>query len=423
MNNKKSILKIWACLLFALQISSFDSQENNKIKKTVSQQDLLVQASKWDNNEKNQYHFEENKGQVKELQTGKTASFVSYSLKQGNTTIFLLKNGGIAWQINKIESKDNSKIEKSNVSLNETIDANSKLDNYKIETYRMDMNFIDANTSCKIETLGKCEDYINYNNHTISNVNQFQQITYKDIYPGIDWVIRSQKDGIKQEFIVHPGSDPSLIKMNYSYQEKLFLDQDGNLIQSSPLGQFKEDKPISFQGKKVIETQFTLQKNIVQFSVSNYNKNEILIIDPLTRLWGTYYGASSLDQGYETCADITDGSVYLIGVTQSTTAISTAGAFQTSLAGSYDGFLVKFNSSGVRLWSTYFGGTLDDLFINDGLGIRKRAGIAVDGNHNIYITGTTRSTNGIATSGTHQTSSGGSNDAFLMKFETYGNKL
>ena len=425
MNEKKSILKIWVCLLFVFIITTFDSQENTNIKETESQQDLLVQASKWGNSEKNQYHFEENKGQVKELQTGKTASFVSFSLKQGNTTIFLLKNGGIAWQINKIESTDNSNSEKSVVSENETIDANSNFDNYKIETYRMDMNFINANTSCIIETKGKSDDYVNYNNHTISNVYQYQQITYKDIYPGIDWVIRSQKEGIKQEFIVHPGSDPSLIQMHYSYQEKLFLDQAGNLIQSNRLGQFREDKPISFQGKKVIETQFTLQKNIVQFSVSNYNKNEILIIDPLTRLWGTYFGGTSLDQGYETCADITDGSVYVVGVTQSTTAISTAGSYQTSFAGSYDGFLVKFNSSGVRIWSTYFGGTLDDLFINDGLGIRKRAGIAVDGNHNVYVTGATRSTSGIATTGTYQTSWGGNSntDAFLMKFDTNGNKL
>lgn len=55
------------------------------------------------------------------------------------------------------------------------------------------------------------------------------------------------------------------------------------------------------------------------------------------------------------------GNVYLAGETTSTTGIATFGAHQTTYGGSRDAFLVKFNSSGVRQWGTYYGGEANDF--------------------------------------------------------------
>ncbi len=55
--------------------------------------------------------------------------------------------------------------------------------------------------------------------------------------------------------------------------------------------------------------------------------------------------------GYS-CATDASGNVYLAGYTNSTTGIATTGAHQTTIGGSDDAFLVKFNSSGVRQWGT-----------------------------------------------------------------------
>ena len=79
----------------------------------------------------------------------------------------------------------------------------------------------------------------------------------------------------------------------------------------------------------------------------------------------------------------------------------------TLKAGSYDAFLVKFNSSGVRQWGTYYGGT----------GYDEGASCATDMSGNVYLAGYTQSTTGIATTGAHQTTYGGSSDAFLVKFD------
>ncbi len=85
-----------------------------------------------------------------------------------------------------------------------------------------------------------------------------------------------------------------------------------------------------------------------------------VIIDPSLG-WATYYGGSDheLEIIGRNSAD-TAGNVYMTGCTYSTTNIATAGAYQSSYGGSLNGFLVKFNIAGQRQWATYYGGNNTD---------------------------------------------------------------
>jgi len=131
------------------------------------------------------------------------------------------------------------------------------------------------------------------------------------------------------------------------------------------------------------------------------------------RLWGTYYGSSqfTIEDGVA-CAVDAQGNVYLVGIaTGSTNGIATEGAHQTTIGGSTDAFVVKFNSSGVRQWGTFYGGGGNDF----------ATGCAVDADGNLYLSGYTNSATGIASAGSHQASPGSTNnDAFLAKFNTNG---
>ena len=62
------------------------------------------------------------------------------------------------------------------------------------------------------------------------------------------------------------------------------------------------------------------------------------------------------DEGYS-CATDASGNVYLAGETQSTTGLPQQALTKLQWRRVYDAFLVKFNSSGVRQWGTYYGGT------------------------------------------------------------------
>lgn len=131
------------------------------------------------------------------------------------------------------------------------------------------------------------------------------------------------------------------------------------------------------------------------------------------RQWGTFYGGAGNDTGGE-CAVDASGNVYFTGNTAGSTgtSIATAGSHQPTLVSGAEAFLVKFNTSGVRQWGTYYGGA----------GVDQGIGCATDAAGNIYFCGmsTTTTANAISTAGSHQPTSGGGNEAFLVQFNSAG---
>jgi hypothetical protein len=105
--------------------------------------------------------------------------------------------------------------------------------------------------------------------------------------------------------------------------------------------------------------------------------------------------------------------VYIAGRTGSATNIATAGAYQTTFGGITDAILVKYDANGVRLWSTYMGGTGSDIAY----------GLSIDSGGNAYVCGNSSSATGISTAGTQQPVKGLNTDGFLMKFSPTGTLL
>jgi hypothetical protein len=135
------------------------------------------------------------------------------------------------------------------------------------------------------------------------------------------------------------------------------------------------------------------------------------------RAWATYYGGTSMDEGYAVTTDASN-NVFLAGHTVSTSGISFNGYQNTFGGGSNDAFLVKFDSTGTRLWATYFGDTGDELFM-----FSSDMGLATDEGGNVYMTGATNSTANIAFNGYQNTYGGGSQDAYLVKFSPNGSRI
>ena len=90
---------------------------------------------------------------------------------------------------------------------------------------------------------------------------------------------------------------------------------------------------------------------------------------------------------------------------------------QTTFGGFFDVFILKFNSSGVRLWATYYGG-------ND---YEYGYSIITDNTDNLYVTGTTVSKDfptQTLPGAYNQTTHGGSfYDVFILKFNNSGARL
>jgi hypothetical protein len=125
------------------------------------------------------------------------------------------------------------------------------------------------------------------------------------------------------------------------------------------------------------------------------------------RQWATYFGGNDVDNGHS-CSSDGNGNFYISGVTRSTTAVG-SGGHQDTIGGGSDAFLLKVNGNGAHQWSTYYGGSSNDLGFS----------CMGDLSGNIYLSGETRSTTEIAFAG-HQNTKGGINDAFLVKFDSSG---
>lgn len=128
--------------------------------------------------------------------------------------------------------------------------------------------------------------------------------------------------------------------------------------------------------------------------------------------WVTYYGGVEIEEP-ENCSTHSDGSIIIVGRSASEENIATIGSNQESKFGGFDdGFVAKFNSSGLRIWGTYFGGESFDN-IN---------GCDIHSSGNVLICGSTRSKMNIATTGAFQETktSSGDFDAFLAKFTESG---
>lgn len=131
------------------------------------------------------------------------------------------------------------------------------------------------------------------------------------------------------------------------------------------------------------------------------------------RIWGTYYGGNNGENQIASCTLDSAGRVYLAGSTFSTNNIGTPGSFLPAYAGGIDGFLARFDSSGHRLWGTYYGASHNDYF--DGVGTDK--------DDNIYVTGASKSSDSIATTGVFQENLIGNSNAIIVKFDTNGQRL
>ncbi len=128
--------------------------------------------------------------------------------------------------------------------------------------------------------------------------------------------------------------------------------------------------------------------------------------------WSAIFGGDGKDVAR--AVKVGGGYVYIAGTTTSTNFPTSTGAFDTSLNGGVDAFVIKITDDGHTLtYGTYLGGTGDDT-ARDVFVASSRA----------YVTGYTRSTDFPTTTGAYDTShNGGVYDAFVTRVNSAGTAL
>ncbi len=377
--------------------------------------------------------FEENKGQFTN-EKGEYQDWLYYRFRAGNADLYLTQKG-VSYIFYKHEHKHASVSGQANPHQNDVLEM-ARVD-VELLNARIDKRFVIEENPIITKI-----NYFNASNpRGIKDVNQYRKITFKDVYPGIDWVWylsdKSKTNPVKYDFVVHPGANPSLIKLKYHWAD-VELKNKNSLLVKTPLSQLQEGKAVSFNAGKPIATSYNLHNKVISFNIEDYDKNETLVIDPpLNLIWGSYFGGNA----WEKLTDVSNtidinGNVFVTSNTWSSNSFPTqnpgGGAyFQVAYAGPAAGIqgkggdacIFKFSNIGALIWCTYYGGSDND----------NGCSITTDATGNVYVVGSTLSSNfplqnlgGAYNQAVYQggsNASGEGGDAFILKFSNNGNLL
>ncbi len=349
--------------------------------------------------------FIENKGQVHD-QNNQPRPDVLFSGSDGQLNFHLLKDG-ISYQTCRVDSWKESEEPQEHPGVSGVTKSPDQM-----TIYRIDVKWLNANANPQIKKSDPRADYTNYYTtacgNGVTHVNSFSALTYLNLYPGIDLKWYESNGHLKYDYIVAAGADFHQIAFRYDGASSLTINAQGELVISTPLGELIEQAPLVTQGKNALPAKWVINDSIVTLAITGADPLLEMIIDPIVRVWGTYYGGAADDVGQGLAID-SAGNIYQIGSTTSTTLIATVGAFQTSIGGDRDVFIAKFSTTGALVWATYYGGSQADEAIQG----------STDIGNEITIGGQTSSPN-LIVPGAFQPALSGANDMFAAHFDTNG---
>lgn len=231
------------------------------------------------------------------------------------------------------------------------------------------------------------------------NVHESNEVFYKNIYTSIDLLYYYTQNSLKYDFILRPGADVRNIRMKYDGIRSMALDEEGRLVIETLWGEkLYEVPPYAYQEDDgqahAIPIEYVLLDEFTfGFEVKGeYDPDRDLVIDPFTIVWGSYSGATNANYenyAFNVTADAS-GNSYIMGKGDNSYPVTSG----TYAGGMNDVFVSKFSSNGTSMvYSIYLGGGSMD----------NGTALTVNSAGEVFVTGTTYSTNFPVTAGAYQT--------------------
>ena len=357
---------------------------------------------------------------------GQTDSRVSFSAPGKNCTLFFTKSGTT---ILLHREKQSASVKLINPITPDTeilpASMHQQKDEKEYESFAVKVNFHGANPNPQIsgenELSGKSNYFIGADStQWKTDVPSYGKIRLKNLYDGIDLVYYGGGSGLKYDFVVSAGKDPSKIALGYdlgaNVGNALSIGSGGSLTLRTPLGEIIEKAPVCYQtinGQRVlVEASYRIidpESNIYGFTIGSYDSRNDLCIDPELG-YSCFIGGTEQD-GVNDIAVDKDGNVYITGQTAYSGFPSTPGVFETGHE-NYGCFVLKINPSGSNL--------IYSAFIGES---NKGISIAVDSEGNVFVGGEAENSKTPVTAGARDKGYSGGSDIFILKLNANGNSL
>lgn len=252
-----------------------------------------------------------------------------------------------------------------------------------------------------------------------SGPRAYERVRYRSVYPGIDLIYYGTDRRLEYDFVVAPGAAAGKIVLAFEGGARARVDGTGDLLLRTDSAEVRWLRPVAYQvkgGKRTpVSSRYSLnsaahdpKSQTVSFKLGPYDHSLPLVIDPILQ-YSSFLGGNTTDLASFAALD-TSGCFYVAGLTysQDFPVKNGVGSF---VGASSKIFIAKFDTTKVGaaslLYSTMLGGnSLDDVL-----------DMKVDDAGQVYLTGTTQSTN-FPTAHAIRTNRIGISDAFVVRIDT-----
>jgi uncharacterized repeat protein (TIGR01451 family) len=228
------------------------------------------------------------------------------------------------------------------------------------------MKLVGANSAAEVTGLDERPGKSNYligndSSKWQTDVPSYARVEYDEIYPGVNLVYYGNQRQLEYDFVVSPGANPNLIKLSFTGAQHIRIDRSGDLILHTASGELRQHVPLIYQ-----EANGTRQE-----IAGRYVLLKSQVPSPKSQV--------SYTVGFQ--IDDYDASLPLV-------------------------------IDPVLVYSTYLGGGSSDF----------GSSIAVDSAGNVYVAGTTNSTN-FPTKTPYQSAIAVPSDVFITKLNSTGTTI
>ena len=243
----------------------------------------------------------------------------------------------------------------------------------------------------------------------LRGVRGWRELECRDVCKGVDLILRPEEGSFAYDLHLSPGVNADEVVMRVEGAKGLRIERDGSLLMETPMGAMRQRAPVTWElsskGRRIpVESRFViLDAERFCFAVERVDRGRALVIDPGFE-WGTYLGDTDIDRANDVEV-LETGFPIVCGITYSLAFPVWPGSFSQSLAGLSDAFVSVFSPDGQHLiYSSFIGGSGDD----------EAVAVSAASPTEIYVAGSTRSTDFPMVATAYQPLHSGGTDGFVL---------
>ena len=285
---------------------------------------------------------------------------------------------------------------------------------------RVDIKLLNSNRAARIEPLDRLPAHTDYfigsREYWHTGIPNYSRVRYRAVYPGVDVVYYGNPSRLEYDFVLQPGADPGAIRLKFRGAGHIRITAEGDVAYESAGRRMVQERPVIYQdggrtaARREIQGRYVLlARDVVGIRLEHYDRTQPLVIDP-TLVYSTFMGGSGADQ--ITAVQLDDfGNLYVAGSTATGDLVATTNTYQSTDAGGIDCFVAIIDTTPGNgypiLYLSYAGGSGTDIPL----------AMVLDSSQDIYLTGSTDSTDFPTTTGAVQTGGAGSGFTSAFIFE------